>query len=497
MSVNVIWLKRDLRLEDHESFNAAKQSNLPVIVLYVVEPEYWCLPDTSQRQFEFIKQSLGELTKALNHHQMVITIRQGDATTILNNIHRHVPIKNIYSYEETGNDWTFERDKKVAKWCKKHYITWRQFRHKAVVRGRLNRNNYNKVIEDFYNDLTYSPFRPIECYLNKNTGLEFLDTYPGNDALTTVSPQLGGLHQAHTTLESFLETRLSSYLYGISSPIKSQTCSSRLSPYLAYGVLSLRTVMKKALEVDDPKLKRNRNGFISRLHWHSHFVQKFESEPQHEFRAVNRSLDGMRRNDFCETRFSRWREGNTGMPFVDACMRMLNHNGWINFRMRAMLTAFSSYHLWLHWQRPAHHLAQMFVDYEPGIHYPQIQMQSGVTGINPFRIYNPLIQAQKYDPNNYFVRQWVPELDHVPDSFIQQPWLYTKLKEDRYYKIEPPERLAQQARLRIKEYYQQNELQSETQRVIKKHASRRRNGTKNLKKKNTQSVVSSGQQSLF
>jgi len=103
-------------------------------------------------------------------------------------------------------------------------------------------------------------------------------------------------------------------------------------------------------------------------------------------------------------------------------MRCLRHTGWLNFRMRAMLVSFASYQLWLHWQKPAWHLAQCFTDYEPGIHYSQIQMQSGTTGINTMRIYNPVKQSQDQDPKGIFIKRWVPELSKVFDNFVHEPW---------------------------------------------------------------------------
>jgi deoxyribodipyrimidine photo-lyase len=105
-------------------------------------------------------------------------------------------------------------------------------------------------------------------------------------------------------------------------------------------------------------------------------------------------------------------------------MRALNQHGWINFRMRAMLMSFASYHLWLPWQTSGLLLARKFVDYEPGIHWPQVQMQSGTTGINSMSIYNPVKQGLDQDPTGRFVRAFVPELDALPDPFIHEPWLW-------------------------------------------------------------------------
>ena len=103
-------------------------------------------------------------------------------------------------------------------------------------------------------------------------------------------------------------------------------------------------------------------------------------------------------------------------------MRYLDHGGWLNFRMRAMLVAVASYHLWLDWRDTGPHLARMFTDYEPGIHWPQMQMQSGTTGMNTVRIYNPVKQGTDQDPGGVFTRRWVPELAEIPDAFLQAPW---------------------------------------------------------------------------
>ncbi|MEM9014920.1 MAG: FAD-binding domain-containing protein [Pseudomonadota bacterium] len=164
--------------------------------------------------------------------------------------------------------------------------------------------------------------------------------------------------------------------------------------------------------------------FQGRLHWRDHFTQKLEDEPRIEFENLHPAYDGVRPAESSSSLLAAWRNGETGLPFVDACMNALAATGWMNFRMRAMLMAVASYHFWLPWRKPGEHLARQFVDYEPGIHWPQVQMQSGTTGINTVRIYNPIKQGKDQDPGGAFIREWVPALKTVPREFLHEPWLW-------------------------------------------------------------------------
>lgn len=138
-----------------------------------------------------------------------------------------------------------------------------------------------------------------------------------------------------------------------------------------------------------------------------------------EFRCINPAHENL--HGWNEKAYERWSTGMTGYPFIDACMRSLNATKWINFRARAMLVSFASYALNLDWRRFAPHLARTFLDYEPGIHYSQLQMQSGTTFGSIPRIYNPIKQSLEKDPDGSFIRHWIPELRDLSTERLHHP----------------------------------------------------------------------------
>ena len=431
--LNIVWFKRDLRITDHQPLTLAIEAG-PVLPLYIVEPELWAQPDASGRQWEFAAESLYELQQALADIGQPLCVMVGDAVQIFEQLHERYGIANLWSHEETGNGWTYARDLAVSSWAKRAGVPWHERRQFGVIRRLKSRNGWAQSWDRDMASPTLAPptsLVPLEG--------DWPTHIPDADALGLQSDpcpfrQPGGRTAGLRTLADFLTERGRDYRYEMSSPVTAFQASSRLSAHLTWGTLSIREVVKavaqkmQALTLsNDPNAKRWRASLVSfsgRLHWHCHFMQKLEDEPRIEFENLHHAYDGLRPEVADADRLEAWSQGNTGFPFIDACMRALNLHGWINFRMRAMLMSFASYHLWLPWQESGLHLARKFVDYEPGIHWPQVQMQSGTTGINTIRIYNPVKQSLDHDPSGSFVRAFVPELDTVPDGFLHEPWLW-------------------------------------------------------------------------
>jgi len=444
--LHVVWFKRDLRIADHAPLTLAAQRG-PVLPLYILEPELWRQPDLSGRHFAFLAECLGSLNRDLSRLGQPLAVLTGEAVDVLEAIRVRSSIAGMWSHEETGNGWTFDRDKAVGRWARSHGIEWTELPQNGVVRRLPTRNGWAARWE---RTMARPPAEPPRALQPIAVQSEPLPSAADLGLAPDPCPdrQRGGREAAIADLDSFLLRRGQNYRFEMSSPLTAEASCSRLSTHLAFGTLSMLEVAQATraryadLQAERETAPRTPDGaawakslisFTGRLHWHCHFMQKLESEPAIEFRNLHRAYDGLRpvaivSGSIEEARFQAWATGTTGFPFVDACMRSLIHTGWINFRMRAMLVAFASYQLWLPWRPTGLHLARLFTDYEPGIHWPQVQMQSGTTGINTVRMYNPVKQGYDQDPTGVFVRRWLPELAELPDHAIHEPWRFSDLR---------------------------------------------------------------------
>lgn len=477
--INVVWFKRDLRLSDHAALTAACEQRLPILMLYIVEPSLVKDQHYSLRHWRFVWQSLQQLNQQLSPHKGKVLVIEGEAVDVFEQIQQQYQIDTIFSHQEIGLNITFARDKTLHKTFKQQHIIWTEFPHGAVIRAANTREDWDKHWQQVMREpILESQWQQSEFI----TDLHQVDfTPPVEWQQSDILFQYGGELTAQNVLADFFAQRGKLYNRHISSPDLSRQSCSRMSPYLAWGNISLKQVYQQLLaHWNDTGWRRALTAFASRLHWHCHFMQKFESETEMEFRAVNRGYQDFpwREDKQAEFDLLAWQRGRTGFPLVDASMRCLIATGYINFRMRAMLVSFLCHQLHIDWRRGAHYLAQLFLDFEPGIHYPQLQMQAGVTGTNTIRIYNPTKQAEEQDSEGKFIREWLPELSELADEIIHRPWEITpmesimlnfELGHDYPYPIVDIKTASKYSRDLLWSWRERNDVKNENQRILSRH----------------------------
>ena len=376
------------------------------------------------RHWDFIKQSIVDINKELIGLESKVLSVSSDVIGLCNQIQNFYAIDTVYSHIETGILTTYVRDKEFKRYCRNNNISWKENINNGVQRGLQHREKWYEDWE-FYMKKKQEIFNPLRNQILKLEEIKEIEKISHPISLQTPSGtkfQKGGRSTGIKYLTTFFNERHKEYMFHISKPELSRTSCSRLSPYLAWGNLSVREVFQEGKKVKTKANTRHIGAFLSRLRWQAHFIQKFEMEHVMENASVNKGYHKLKKSISKKYQVA-WKTGTTGYPLVDACMRAVEETGWINFRMRAMVVSFFSLNLDQDWRDGTYHLAKQFLDYEPGIHYTQFQMQASTTGINTVRLYNPVKNSQEHDPCGAFIKKWIPELEKIEPKIIHNLWI--------------------------------------------------------------------------
>ncbi|SDJ86365.1 deoxyribodipyrimidine photo-lyase [Halovenus aranensis] len=406
----LVWHRDDLRVRDNAALAAAVDDG-HAHPLFVFDPRFYRSSRVCDSRLAFLHECLDELADAYEHRGGGLAYRHGDPREVLDELLTDGVVDRVYMNATTTAGYARERDDALAS-----REAVRVFSDDAIVRTGDSRDGWQEQAEAYFAADQHDPPEAVAGELASTTDITEITTE--YDLSPSKRRQYrGGCVSARERLDAFADA-IGDYVGGISAPAKAQRRTSHLSAYLKFGCLSPREAYQY---VDERGDGRGVELFTSRLYWNRHFTQKLADNPDATEHAINPVFRGMNRERHDPALAEAWKRGETGFPMVDASMRALRETGWLNFRMRAMCASFFTYILRCWWKVGADWFYRHLIDADPAINYQQWQMQSGLVGVHPLRIYNPRKQVREHDPDGEFIREYVPELADLPATFLDEP----------------------------------------------------------------------------
>lgn len=431
--LQLVWFKRDIRLFDHQAIHHAVATGEKVLFMYIAEPSIWQAGDLAKRHFTFMQQSLEDIQQSLRKIGGELYVAIGEMESILDDIYKMYGAFRMHSHYEHGIQPTFDRDLRVKRWMHEHTCLWTEYADFPVVRGK-NAPRRRDFLKEWIKEPILAIPRQVfslstvpNALTNDLTILESLQV-PGEERAIDIR---GGEKEGIAYAKRFFEEKYMRYNINMNKPYVAPSSSSIISPYLTWGNISLKSLMR-AVQKHMKHLKQTANpseydflfeqlkSFQARLEWRSSFVQTVENFPMMHIRSLDSRFEGIRHQN--PELLNAYIKGETGFPFLDACMRSLQQTGWINFKQRAMLATFGCNVLLLDWRVVGKVLAHAFTDYDPGIHWKQMQLQSGIDPKHHIPMHNVIKQGKENDPKGEFIKLYIPELRHLDNTNIHEPW---------------------------------------------------------------------------
>lgn len=403
--VNIFWFRRDLRLQDNVGLYYALKSKLPVLPVFIFDTNIIDELPKDDARLTFIFNTLEKLNKKLKaEYHSSIAYYHGKPTEIFNRLVREYDIHTVFTNRDY-EPYAKERDCKIQQILNQKNISFKTFKDTVVFENNdVIKNNgepylvytpYMKKWKTKFKDIDLSPY-PSENHLNHiihNKKLQYISLEDMGFSASNI--KFPDYNLSENLIENYNQTRDKPGIEG----------TSRLSPYLRFGLVGYREVLAKALSTKNET-------FLNELIWREFYMMILHHFPKSVNHAFKEKYDRIEwRNN--KNEFEKWKKGQTGYPIVDAGMRQLNQTGWMHNRVRMIVGSFLCKHLLIDWRWGEAYFAKKLLDYEMSSNVGGWQWVagSGVDAAPYFRIFNPYSQTEKFDKNNTYIKKWVPEFD--------------------------------------------------------------------------------------
>lgn len=443
----IVWFRDDLRLSDHPALHAAASSSAPLLCLYVLDEESGslCPPDgrpIGSASRWWLAQSLRSLQESLTARGQTLVLRRGPAAKVIANLAQEIQASAVHWIESyIPSQAAVERDVSAA--LEKIGVAARSFPSDLLVKPTSLRNKEGRglrVFTPFWKRVLSmgDPPQPLPAPKTLKAGPKVASDDLASWNLEPTRPDwAAGLRETWTPGEAAAQERLQDFLdndiagYASLRDRPDRDGTSRLSPHLRFGEISPRQVWRAAnfAAARKPAIASGAGKFLSELGWREFSRHLLFDLPQLAEKNLQPSFDAFPwRNDAKALRA--WQHGRTGYPIVDAGMRELWHTGIMHNRVRMVVASFLVKHLLIDWRDGEKWFWDTLVDADPGSNPASWQWVagSGADAAPYFRVFNPILQGEKFDPDGAYVSKWVPELARLPATLIHQPWDATPME---------------------------------------------------------------------
>jgi deoxyribodipyrimidine photo-lyase len=425
---SIWWIRRDLRLTDNSALDAALKHSSRVIPLFILDDALLDSRYSSEKRTAFLFDGLRALDRDLRVRASGLILRRGTPVSVLRELMEETGASRIFA-EHDFSPYAKSRDDRIGNQLPLTLVSQPTVTHPDDVLKKDGTpytvftpySRQWKTVVDQPPELIEPPDRLSPANVNS-------DTIPDLPALPENVPFVAGPDAGLSRLRGFTQGDSAPvYEYADNRDRLDLDGTSRLSPYLRFGMLSARQTIREAMHAvdraDSRSSRESAEAWLNELIWREYYTAILHHFPHVrtlEFQEKHRDLGWI--ND--DEDLMAWKNARTGYPVVDACMRQLHTHGWMHNRGRMITASFLVKHLLVDWRIGEEHFMQHLLDGDPASNNGGWQWTAGTgTDAAPyFRVFNPIAQSKRHDPHGGFIRKWIPELSAVPDKYIHEPW---------------------------------------------------------------------------